>query len=218
MPIPPLPGGPTPPYNNPPIQPQFYQPRRFVISDITLGTTTIVQTTENMDYVIGQLVKIMIPPLYAAFQLNNSEGYVISLPSPNEVEIDMNSSGSNAFISNPITASITGATQANPCVLTCSSHFSPGQYISISDVGGMLELNGQTFLIIQANATTVTIDVDASGYAAYTSGGTATLLNYLTTQPQIIAIGDINSGQVNANGRRNQKTYIPGSFINVSPN
>jgi len=34
---------------------------------------------------------------------------------------------------------------------------------------------------------------------------------------QIIAVGDYNSGQQNTNGRTNQLTYIPGSFINISP-
>lgn len=35
------------------------------------------------------------------------------------------------------------------------------------------------------------------------------------TQPQIVAIGDINTGQINT-GRSNNLTYIPGSFINIS--
>lgn len=36
------------------------------------------------------------------------------------------------------------------------------------------------------------------------------------TQPQILAIGDVNTGQINT-GRTNNLTYIPGSFINISP-
>lgn len=37
------------------------------------------------------------------------------------------------------------------------------------------------------------------------------------TQPQILAIGDVNFGFNNANGIMNEGTYIPGSFINISP-
>ena len=41
------------------------------------------------------------------------------------------------------TAAITGATQANPCVITAVAHgFSSGDRVSISDVVGMTELNG----------------------------------------------------------------------------
>jgi hypothetical protein len=37
------------------------------------------------------------------------------------------------------------------------------------------------------------------------------------TPPQIVAVGDINSGQNMNAGILNLNTYIPGSFINVSP-
>lgn len=40
---------------------------------------------------------------------------------------------------------------------------------------------------------------------------------YGPTSPQIIPIGDINNGWINKTGRKNTLTYIPGSFINVSP-
>jgi hypothetical protein len=36
-----------------------------------------------------------------------------------------------------------------------------------------------------------------------------------TTKPQILAIGDVNTGAINK-GRTNNVTYIPGSFINIS--
>ena len=52
---------PTPPYQNPPIEPQFYQPSAFVISAITLGPQTTITTTVNNNYVIGQLCRLIIP-------------------------------------------------------------------------------------------------------------------------------------------------------------
>ena len=212
--------GPVPPFNNPPIHPEWYQPRRFVISNISYGQTTIVTTSVDHDYVIGQEIRILIPKSYGAFQINNMKGFVISIPSATQVEVDFVSSGTNTFLSNPFTATITGATQDDPCVLTATSNFNftSGKYLTISGVTGMGELNGGIFLILSADATTITIQVDAIDYAAYISGGTATLLNYLTDQPQIIAIGDVNSGVVNTQGRINNTTYVPGSFIDISPN
>lgn len=79
------------------------------------------------------------------------------------------------------TATISGATQASPVVVTATAHgFSNGDEVYIDDVVGMTELNGRNLLV--ANATTNTfelqtldgVDVNGSGYSAYTSGGAAT--------------------------------------------
>lgn len=42
--------------------------------------------------------------------------------------------------------------------------------------------------------------------------------SYGPTKPQIVAVGDINSGQISDSGNVQINTYIPGSFINISPN
>ena len=91
---------PVPLYQNVPIEPQFYKPRRFVISAITLGQTTLVTTTTNQDYDIGQEVRLIIPAQFGCYQLNDMTGFVVSIPSSTEVEISINSSiNINAFIS-----------------------------------------------------------------------------------------------------------------------
>lgn len=131
---------PFPAYQNLPIEPQFYQPSRFVISAITLGMTTTVTTTVNNNYTIGQQVRLIIPPSFGCRQLNEQSGYVLSIPNPNQVVISINSVGYDPYIAS-------------------SAH----------------------------------------------------------TQAQILAIGDVNSGQTNSNGRNSNLTYIPGSFINISP-
>lgn len=84
--------GPIAPYSNVAIEPQFYQPSRFTISSITLGQTTTVTADEDMDYAIGQLTRLVIPPSFGCRQLNQVEGYVISLPSDDSVELDIDSS------------------------------------------------------------------------------------------------------------------------------
>src|SRR5579872_5102833 len=90
--------GPIPPYSNPPIEPQFYQPSRFQISNITLGQTTTVTTTAAMNYVVGQLIRLIIPPLYGCRQLNGAQGYVISIPTSTSVVVDIYSAGGNQFV------------------------------------------------------------------------------------------------------------------------
>lgn len=132
---------PIPLYANVPIQEDFYQPRRFVISAITLGAETTVTTTEDHDYVIGQEVRLIIPPTFGCRQLNGQSGIVLSIPAANQVVLNIYSAGGDAYIA--------------------------------------------------SSATTVA---------------------------QIIAIGDINSGDVNSSGRTQNITYAPGSFINISPN
>lgn len=72
---------------------------------------------------------------------------------------------------------ITGATQANPCVLTCTNSLSVGQLVQIAGVQGMTQLNGNVYNITAVSPTTITIDVNATGFSTYTSGGTATLVS-----------------------------------------
>jgi len=139
---PPLLYGPIAPENNPPINPQYYKPSVFDISAISLGNTTTVTTTVDHNYVVGQTVRLLIPMIYGSFQLNEQMANVISIPSSTQVALNLVSTDSKAFVSNP------------------------------------------------------------------TSG---------TTQPQIVAVGDVNSGQINSMGRSNNGNYIPGSFIDISP-
>jgi hypothetical protein len=94
--------GPTPPYTNPAIEPQFYSPRQRFISNLTLGTTTIVTTSQDQEFVVSQLVRLLIPSTSGSIELNQVQGYVINVISPREVEVQINSSlGVSVFISNP---------------------------------------------------------------------------------------------------------------------
>lgn len=132
--------GPIAPENNPPINPEYYLPRVFEISALTLGSTTTVTTSLNHNYVIGQLIRLLIPLTYGSYQLNEKTGYVISIPAPNQVVVDINSQNANPF---------------------------------------------------QIGST--------------------------TTRAQIVPVGDVNTGAINTQGRINNGTFIPGSFINISP-
>lgn len=79
---------------------------------------------------------------------------------------------------------ITGATQADPVVITDVSHgltdTTPAKRILISSVGGMTQLNGNRYYVDVLTADTfalyndedLTDTLDGSGFSAYTSGGT----------------------------------------------
>ena len=79
---------------------------------------------------------------------------------------------------------ITGITQATQAVITSTTTLSAGQEITISGVVGMTEINGLTVTIVSVTPTTVTIDLDTTGFSAYVSGGFITsrqnVFNYLT--------------------------------------
>jgi hypothetical protein len=130
---------PIPPYSNLPIAAYDYQPSQFFISSIVLGINTLVTTTQNLNYVIGNLVRLIIPPSFGCRQLNGASGYVVGVPAANQVLVAIDSS-------------------KNVDPFTTSS---------------------------------------------------------ATTQPQIVSLGDINTGQTNL-GRSGNATFIPGSFINIS--
>lgn len=93
--------GPNALFNNPPIKPQFYSPREKTITALTTGVTTAITTDGDNEYVVGQLVRLLIPSYYGSFQINGLLGYVIDKPASDEVIVDINSSGANAFIANP---------------------------------------------------------------------------------------------------------------------
>lgn len=134
--------GPVALYNNVAVNPQYFKPRTFDIASIDLGVTTTVTATSNLDYEIGQEVRLLIPPGDGCRSLNQTTSFVVAIPNTNQVTLNINSLGNDSF---------------NPA--------------------------GNT---MQA--------------------------------AQIVAVGDVNTGAVNAEGRRNNATYIPGSFRNISPN
>lgn len=75
---------------------------------------------------------------------------------------------------------ITGATQANPGVITSNAHgYGNGDWIYITLVGGMTQLNGNYYIVTGVTANTFTLTdlqgnvINTTGYGAYTSGGQA---------------------------------------------
>lgn len=72
-------------------------------------------------------------------------------------------------------ASISGASKAASCVLIITgTKPSVGGSLTPSGVGGMTQLNGNTYTVTAVSGNNVTINVNSTGFSTYTSGGTAT--------------------------------------------
>ena len=99
------------------------------------------------------------------------------------------------------TKSITGATQANPVVITATSHgYSNGDRVFIKDVAGMVELNNREFTVANQTANTFELSgIDGSGFTAYTSGGTSGKIVEVTTtytEAQVFELNHVQSADV----------------------
>lgn len=92
---------------------------------------------------------------------------------------------------------ISGATQANPVVVTANSHgYDNGDEVYISGVVGMTELNNRVFIVANKAANTFELqDVDGSAYTAYVSGGQSfkTLVTIPTAAAPTIAAPNVIS-------------------------
>jgi hypothetical protein len=87
--------------------------------------------------------------------------------------------------------SISGASQANPCQITCVGHgFTTGDNILITGVVGMVEINDMIHTITVTGVDTFTLDgVDSTAYGVYVSGGKAVLAGYLGMDNLSIQLG-----------------------------
>jgi len=78
---------------------------------------------------------------------------------------------------------------------------------------GTYQLNGRQALVVSLPAADqVEINIDSTLYDSFIFNPPGQ-----KTPAQIIPIGDFNSGKINNSGRVNTGTFIPGSFINISP-
>jgi len=77
---------------------------------------------------------------------------------------------------------ITGASQANPVVLSVANSLTNGDEVFVTGVVGMTELNGNFYTVANQTAGTIELlGVDGTAYTAYASGGTAARVFTLVT-------------------------------------
>ena len=122
-----------------------------------------------------------------------SAGGTITLGAVEDVQV---TGGTNGYVlqtdgvgnlswgpSGVLTGTITGITQTDPAVVTTTpeNFFTNATLVTVSDVGGMTEVNGVSYYVKVLTSTTfelytdsaLTLSVDATGYSAYTTGGRA---------------------------------------------
>jgi hypothetical protein len=93
-------------------------------------------------------------------------------------------------------------------------HYYIGQQIRliIPPTFGCRTLNNETGYILSITGTDqITVSIDSTNAEPFVASSA-------TTKAQVIPVGDINSGRINASGRSSTATYIQGSYINISPN
>jgi hypothetical protein len=93
------------------------------------------------------------------------------------------------------TKSITGATQANPCVLTVPGHgLTTGRIIQVVSVVGMTQLNDKLYTVTVIDPDTISLDgVDSSAYTAYASAGSIAYGNFYAAK-ESTRMRDFTSG------------------------
>jgi len=98
------------------------------------------------------------------------------------------------------TMSITGASEADPCVITVASTaaLTTGDWIMITAVVGMTQLNDKLYKVTVINGTTFSLDgIDSTGYTTYSSAGTVTYGDFYVAK-EATAMKDFDSGSAGA--------------------
>jgi hypothetical protein len=97
---------------------------------------------------------------------------------------------------------ITGITQANPAVVTASSHgYENGDEVVITAVAGMTEVNGKRFLVADKTTNTFElqdkdgVDINSTGFTAYSSGGVSNKVFEITTPYTTAQLFDLKFAQ-----------------------
>ncbi len=97
---------------------------------------------------------------------------------------------------------ITGITQANPAVVTSTSHgYSNGDEVLISGISGMTEVNNKRFLVADKTTNTFElqdkdgVDINSTSFSAYTSGGVSNKVFELATPYTTAQLFDLKFAQ-----------------------
>ena len=115
-------------------------------------------------------------PAFIPFKFSDDQAYVLVLEAIGSgVYMHVIKDGAPIF---DLTENISGATAANPIVLTVTATaINDDDMVYVSGVVGMTELNGRWFKVNNQATNTIELqqgaDIDGTGYTAYTSGGTA---------------------------------------------
>lgn len=81
----------------------------------------------------------------------------------------------------------------------------------VPDIYGMYQINEMTGYVLSfPSSNEAEVAIDSTKFDAFQN-------TTFRIDPQLLAVGDVNTGVTNTQGRLNNGTFIPGSFINISP-
>ena len=130
--------------------------------------------TDKVGIAVGYPVRILYKPV-ANTTLVAVGG--VSVPVTAMWTVDT-TTGRITFAANKSKA-VTGITQAASAVVTVGSHtYAIGESVHFGSVAGMTQINGLRGTVTATGASTITVNINSTGFSGYTSGGT------VNTNPQ----------------------------------
>src|SRR6056300_1271089 len=168
-------------------------PRFFEYNSGTVGASSS-NTTSN--YKLGLFNITAFTHLRTKLAHSLTTGETVTNESGASGIVEAASASVTAAISNMVATSAVLLT-----VTTSSSHnLSTGQNVTFDSVGGMTEVNGNTYEIIVTDVDEFTIATDTSGFSSFTSGGTAQNgIVVISNKSGTFAIGDTITGATSSN-------------------
>jgi len=139
---------------------------------------------------------------YVDLQADSTENSAVTINVLENQQIvvndNVNFSVNNISTATTIYGSITGATQANPCIITSSNHsLKTGDQVSIKNVNGMTNLNNNTYTVTFLTLNTFSLNTDSTAFTAYINGGTWVKVSSIFNLTQFTIIGP-NTAVINA--------------------
>lgn len=120
---------------------------------------------------------------------------------------------------------ITGITRANPAVVTVTgNNFATGDWVFITDVAGMTQIDGRFFSVLNVSGAAVTLgdlngnNLDSTAFSAYTSGGTAARVYTLTSPFAAADLALVKFAQIQNEMVLVHPSYAPQLLTLLAPN
>ena len=137
-----------------------HEPRQLTRTGAAAWTLEIIDFEPDQPYPTGIVVTV---------NTTGAVTYTYQVTAVNEETAEESLVGVGAA-----TVTITGATQADPVVITGVNTYAGGEEVAINGIVGMTELNGRRFIVANPSGADFELkDEDGTGYTAYVSDGTA---------------------------------------------
>lgn len=165
---------------------RFRDPSDYVADDEPLYPTGAPTVQLERTYTSGPVTsrRPIYKPVEAVGITVTREGSPFAL-----FTVDWNSG--TLFLTPDSTKAISGITQANGAVVSCTGHgFLVGDRIWFEGVGGMTQVNNAVHVITGVNANDFTISTNTTTYGAYTSGGSA--VKYVQPSEELLWTGEFD--------------------------